>query len=283
VSHAGECPPPGWSKQELLALRTREFALADDAARQKLALGLLACTGSPDPVLRDQVMFEALATWLRAGQISAATRDAMLAQLLPQIQPDYPDPSGVQRPFAALALSELARVDRVAPYLDAAQRQVLLQAASTYLQTQRDYRGYDEQLGWRHGIAHGSDLLMQLALNPALNRAQLDQILAAVASQVAPSGHFYIYGEPERLARPVQYALARGIYSTAEWQAWLAQISSPAPLANWDQAFESQAGLAKRHNTRAFLLGLYAALRDSKDAKLAALAEPVHTALLAVP
>jgi hypothetical protein len=47
-----------------------------------------------------------------------------------------------------------------------------------------DYRGFDDKEGWRHGVAHGSDWLMQLALNPALDRGQLDQMLAAIATQV---------------------------------------------------------------------------------------------------
>src|SRR5258705_220852 len=73
-----------------------------------------------------------------------------------------------------------------------------------------DRRGFDATQGWRHGVAHGADLLLQLGLNPALSAAQLDAIVQAIASQVAPAGeHFYVYGEPERLARPIAYIAKR--------------------------------------------------------------------------
>ena len=29
----------------------------------------------------------------------------------------------------------------------------------------RDYRGFDAKQGWRHGVAHGADLLLQLSRN----------------------------------------------------------------------------------------------------------------------
>jgi hypothetical protein len=51
---------------------------------------------------------------------------------------------------------------------------------------------------------HASDLLLQLAINPAVDKAQLDAILTAIAAQAMPPGdHFYMYGEGERLSRPV--------------------------------------------------------------------------------
>lgn len=39
-----------------------------------------------------------------------------------------------------------------------------------------DYRSFDERDGWRHAVAHAADLLMRLALNPALTGTQLDAV-----------------------------------------------------------------------------------------------------------
>ena len=105
-----------------------------------------------------------------------------------------------------------------------------------------DYRGFDASEGWRHGVAHGADLLLQLSLNLALDRAQLDAILAAIASQVMPAtGHFYIYGEGDRLMAPVFYIGRRGALSTAEWSEWFARLSARRPKAG-----RGDAGLARR-------------------------------------
>jgi hypothetical protein len=105
-----------------------------------------------------------------------------------------------------------------------------------------------------------------------------------VSSQIAPPGeHFYIYGESERLARPVLFVAMRGLHSPEEWTGWFAQVASSAPLSGWDQAYQSNAGLARRHNTRAFLLLVYAEIRDSKNEHLARLAPIVTAALAKVP
>jgi hypothetical protein len=50
----------------------------------------------------------------------------------------------------------------------------------------RDYRGFDTAEGWRHGVAHGADLALQLVLNPAVDKPQIERLLAAVGRQVAP-------------------------------------------------------------------------------------------------
>jgi hypothetical protein len=266
------CPPTGFDRAALDALKASKFELADDARRQKLALELLPCLANADPRLRDGIAFEAYATWMRAGQLDVATRTGLLARLSAMIEPGQIDRDGFLKPFAALVLSEVARTDRIAAWLTTPQRVALLDSAARYVESIRDYRGFDPKAGWRHGVAHGSDLLMQLALNPAVDRAGLERLLGAVAAQVAPAGeHAYVDGESERLARPVLFAAQRGLLTGDEWQAWLLKVATPAPLASWDDAFESRAGLARRHNVHAFVYVLYANARESSEANIQAL------------
>jgi hypothetical protein len=105
-----------------------------------------------------------------------------------------------------------------------------------------------------------------------VDRAGLERLLGAVAAQVAPAGeHAYVDGESERLARPVLFAAQRGLLTGDEWQAWLLKVATPAPLASWDDAFESRAGLARRHNVHAFVYVLYANARESSEANIQAL------------
>lgn len=261
---AATCPPAGMSRDQLLELQTKEFAVADNARRQALALDLIPCLGSTDPTLRDKIAFEALAAWMRGKQLTAATVGAIRERLLPQLAPDFPDPTGVQRPFAVLVLAEVVRVDRVEPFMTDGQLQQLVDVSTRYLQSVRDYRGFDEREGWRHGVAHSADLMLQLAVNPRTSKAQLDQMLAAIASQIAPAGgHFYVYGEGNRLAQAVFYIAKRKLHTADEWKKWFEQVAAPAPLAKWADAWTSQRGLARHHNTTAFLNALYVYVRES--------------------
>lgn len=278
---ATQCPPPGYSLTTLRQLQSVNFALKDSEARNSLALALLDCLSNADPEMRDRVAFEALSTWLRAQQLETATVVAIYARLVMQLESSQADPAGFTKPFAALVLSEVARADAAKPQLNAEQRKRLLAAATSYLTSITDYRGFNSVQGWRHGVAHGADLLMQLARNKALGKTELDSILNALASQVAPRGkHFYHYGEPERLAAAVLVIAQRAVHSKAQWQAWLQALSAPAPLPDWGAASSSQAGLAKRHNLMAFLLVMYRTLQESKDPKARELLLPALTAAL---
>ncbi len=279
------CPPEGFTRQQLLELQAAQFVKLPPARRDPLALGLLPCLGNADPVLRDEIAFESLSTLMRSKLVSREAATRILQQLQSQLAPDFKDPQGFIKPFAALTLAEVARMDRIERFLTEPQWSSLLQTATGYLASVRDYRGFDAQEGWRHGVAHDADLLMQIGLNPRASKSDLDSLLAAIATQVVPAAeHFYVYGESSRLARPVFYVAQRGLHTESEWTTWLQAIVRPAPLAAWSDAFKSQSGLAKRHNTVGFLTALYVLLQENgSPAARERLLKPLQAALAAVP
>jgi hypothetical protein len=260
------CPPGASTKFALQVLKQVGWKVADEGPRQALAIALLDCLASPDPELRDGIAFDALSTWARGRALTPATLETIRATLVPRLAPDAADEAGFAQPFAALVLAEVARADRVQPYLSDAERGEMVRAGTAYLASVHDYRGFDAVDGWRHGVAHGADLLLQLSLNLALDRSHLDAILAAITTQVMPPGHFYIYGEGERLMAPVFYVGRRGLLTTAEWSAWFAGLAT----RRVKPAQATQASLAATHDLTAFLLPLYASLKESGSPEMQA-------------
>lgn len=264
---ADGCPPRGHDLASLETLREAKFEMPVAAERHALALALIPCLAHPDPKLRDGIAFEAYTAWLRAGQLDVATRTEMFPRLVAMLKTADHDREGFRQPFAALVLSEVARTDRLDPWMTPAQRAQLVDEGARYLTNVRDYRGFVEGEGWRHGVAHGADLVTQLVLNANIDRASVDRLLGAVASQVTPPGsHAYVDGEPGRLARAVVFAAQRKLHTEEEWQAWLSAVAKPAPLPDWGTAFQSREGLAKRHNLMTFLQALYVNASESGDA-----------------
>lgn len=258
--------PPRWAgqPQEPAALRawTQDASLPAEQFQQ-VAWALADCLPSPDPRLRDELGFELLSAWMRAGRLTPQTlrrlRDRWLAVLQEPV-----DAPGFHMPFAVLALAELARVDRVTPYLQSEERLVLLQAGASWLKRWRDYRAYDEQEGWRHGVAHGADLLMQLALNPAMDSDGAALALDALGTQVLAHGEVaYQHGEGERLARAALFALKRSAWSAGQVQVWLQAALQPVRGAARDAQ-----RLRLLHNAREFLWPLYVALQEQRDVAL---------------
>lgn len=270
---AAACPPAGMTRAQFTDLKAAQWEVGDDTRRQALAIGMLDCLSDPDPVLRDGMGFESLQSWMRGDKLDVATMQAVRATLLARLK--TPDAAGFAQPFAALVLAEVARADRRKPFLSAQERVAFVRDASQYLSSVRDYRGYDEKEGWRHGVAHASDILLQLALNPALGKAEHETMLAAIASQIVPAdAHFYRYGEGDRLMAPVFYLARRDTLSAADWEAWFARV------AGGPKGHTTQADMARFHNLKAFLLPLYASLAESQDAAQRARLLPIVTKAL---
>ncbi len=266
------CTAGNLSRERLVALRTAKFSLPDGTERTRVAVGLVDCLGDPDPAIRDGIAFEGISTWLRGKQLDSATVVTLYQKLTRSVAAP-PDAPGFRRPFAILVLSEVARADRITPTLSPAQFDSLVNLAAQWMRGVDDYRGYVDGEGWRHGIAHGADLVLQLELNQRISAEQLRRLIDAVETKVAPAGKAaLIHTEPERLARAVFFGYGRGLLDETYWQQWFNQVASPAPLKAWSDAWQGQAGLAQRHNTLDFLYSLHFLALSSRDARGEALA-----------
>jgi Protein of unknown function (DUF2785) len=251
LAAAQTCAPPAGLKDE-----------ADAARIQQLAQSLLPCLGHPDPGLRDDIAFEQLSAWARGGKLAAATLLRLRSDLIAVLDAQ-PDAAGVHQPFAVLALAEVARADRLKPFMTAEQRADLVEHAARFLSGVRDYRGFTPGEGWRHGVAHGADLALQLGMNDALSPAQRQALLDAVGRQVlADHHHAYRFGEGQRLARAALQLLLRLDLDEAALQAWLDRLLQPLKQAKaWNET-----ALTDLHNLREFLWPLLAGALDVKDA-----------------
>lgn len=271
------CSPIQTMHYKLETLKANKWQLTDDALRQTTAIALLDCLAAPDPVLRDELAFEALSAWMRAKQLSPETLHRISSELQARLNASEPDAAGFLKPFAALTLAEVARADRVQKFLSDDELDQLIITGTKYLTNVRDYRGFSATEGWRHGVAHAADLMLQLALNPRLSKAQADRLLAAIASQVAPAGeHFYQYHEGERLMSPVFYIARKTLHDNADWDAWIASLMATQKAGEPT----TQTSLARRHNLAGFLLPLYFSLQESTDAAQRARLLPAVTKAL---
>ncbi len=263
-----QCPTREWTQERLLDLPAHEFVV-DDSARVDLSLMLVDCLGSPDPAIRDGVAFTALSTWLRAQALPLTAVDALRERLLALLQ-QADDVVGVRASFAALALAEVVRADRIRPQFDDAQRAELAAIAADFVRATDDYRGFDEHIGWRHRVAHGADLVLQLAVNPEVPADSVRGLLDALATQIAPKGIAYTHGEPDRFARAVFFAHQRGVADDDWWHGWLSRVAAPAPFNDWSTAQQASDGLARRHDVLAFLYALHfaAVAADNERGKL---------------
>lgn len=251
--------------------------------RHAAALQLAACLGNPDPKVRDTLAFEALAAAMRSNLLEPRTLSQLRHNLLAQLT--TPNGSALLASFSALTLAEVARTDRLKPWMTDGERQELVDAAAAFLGGVTDYRAFSNELGFVHAVAHGADFALQLALNPAITKPQLGQLLSAIAVQIAPKdpGVAYWAGEPDRLARAVVFIAQRKQHSDDEWKGWFTTVMDPKPIVSWEAAFKSETGIRRHHNVRSFLLSVFATAMTSEDMGIRQLISPTRDALKLVP
>ena len=247
-------------------------------------LEFVPCLESPEPAIRDDYAYTLLAESLRAHQPTPESIRALRDQLIMRVTFADQDPLGIRGPFAMLALSEVARTDRVAPWMSSEERSALVQTAHDYLTGLSDYRGFSDAEGWRHGVAHAADLLMQLSLNPEISAADAVLILKAVGAKVAPAdAPAYVFGEPDRLARPILFLARTDLVTGEMWDGFFAGLMPDVDEPRWDAPYGSESGLIALHNTRSFAMSLYTNASVSETEVDDFLVENAAAILLALP
>lgn len=246
----------------------------------QLAIDMLVCLGNADPELRDGFAFETYVDLLREDKVSVDTVKALRVSLSDMLAGPVTS-RGFQKPFAAIVLSEVARVDRVSPLFTEEERQALVDTASGYMASISDYRGFDQEQGWRHGIAHTADLMMQLTLNSAITPEQMSQMRDALTPQIHTSGVYaYTYGEPDRLARPIMFMIQREAFSEDNWKDWFTALAAGPAEGEWNNPYREEKQLRQLHNVKAFTSTIYINLRESEAfAPYAMMAREAYAAL----
>jgi hypothetical protein len=166
----------------------------------------------PDPQIRDGAPHSVLSAWIERGVIDEPRRlalgDEMAARFAaPEIQ---------ARTFAPLVLDMLVtKGDFKADWVDAFER---------WYPSETDLRGYDEELGWLHAVAHGADLLNRFGCHPEVDPVRMLDL--AAARLTAPTGHIWNQLEDDRLARALARVLTRSDMSEYDATAWLEPIAA---------------------------------------------------------
>jgi hypothetical protein len=181
--------------------------------------------GSPDPELRDDLVYGISAVWIyRDGLLSGD----QLRTLARKCENNLTVGIGEQgsdtvllRSFSALELSLIAAFDNKKPFLTDADFSGLLNAGLRYFKSERDLRGYDAEKGWMHATAHTADLLKFLARSPRLKTTDQPEILEAIGAKLRQDGHTFVFGENERMAAAVLSLVRRNDFDQPNFQSWL--------------------------------------------------------------
>jgi hypothetical protein len=218
---------PTHDRQFWQGIAQQRYEVPAGESASALAHELSGLLASPDSELRDDLAYSILTRWIRGGKLSnedlISLSDEWRSNLKKNIGESAND-SVFRRSFSALCLSEIATHDVKSPFLGTDRYHALLADALTYLNQERDLRGYDAKVGWIHSTAHTADLIEALAENSALTGLEQQQILNAIAQRLATANVIYSHGEQDRLALAVLAIIERADFQQEVFTRWLQQI-----------------------------------------------------------
>ncbi len=193
-------------------IRDDEFAIPEGGSVVGLLAELVDMLGSPDPEIRDEIAFSALATWVDEGVVPDDQLQPLGDLMVQRLQADQ-----VQaRSFAPLVLDVIVASRGVCEerWVDAFER---------WYATEQDVRGHDARLGWLHAVAHGADLLGDLGRRTEIApRRMLD---LAATRMLAPTDTVWHDQEHDRLAHAVGKVLTRPDLSEKDASTWLEPVA----------------------------------------------------------
>jgi hypothetical protein len=255
------------------AIAKNHYAVPANQSAAALAHELSQLLGSPDPQLRDDLAYSIFANWIaRPNVLQPSELQALADQWRGNLKSGIGE-SGtntvLKRSFSALCLSMIAERDAKTPFLGEARYHELLADALTYLQSERDLRGYDAKLGWIHANAHTADLLQALAASSLLTKEEESSILSAIGTRLSSAPQVYTQGEQDRMAATVLAVIRRPSFDATAFESWLTRLQDEDKQV-WANPLKPET-LARYQNHTYFLQAL--AVRLSLEPESSRIAE----------
>ena len=216
------------------AIAAEGYRYPDGVTATYLAGELTEQLTSRDPRVRDIQAYSTAAVWIRDGRF-----DAVLEQVGDDAAARFGHPEVQARTFAPLVLDLVLTRSLQAPGLvsDAAAERWYA-AYSAWYPAERDTRGWDDELGWLHAVAHGADVASTFAEVLPRHRGGVLE-LCALRMTARDTDYRYAQLEDARLARAITAVLLTADLTLDHATDWLAVVedafagAGPGPVPAW--------------------------------------------------
>ncbi len=182
------------------------FAIPAGADLTVLAAELSAALAHREPRIRDGAAYAVLATWIQRGEL-----DSQLSWLGSQAATRFDEPEIQARTFAPLVLSWVIEAGAFDEDWTA--------AFERWYPAETDLRGFDEDLGWLHAVAHGADLLGVLGCTDQIRPERMLDL--AARRMLADTSFVWRDQEDDRLGHAIALILTRSDLTAGQSTGWL--------------------------------------------------------------
>jgi hypothetical protein len=195
----------------------------------ELINNMLNNIGTIDSELRDKLIYTTFVKFIRESifdkkQLQYIMKTCLDSDHLFYGIGDINSDSVFTRSFSTLIIASILMKDKDVRILTNDDLLLLFEKSNYYLRQENDTRGYVEEKGWAHSIAHGADLLVSLINHPTYNSTQSKEFLYTLCNCLF-KGTVYTDDEDERLICIIDALFDKGL-EEKELEEWLFNVFS---------------------------------------------------------
>ncbi|WP_440896906.1 DUF2785 domain-containing protein [Amphibacillus sp. Q70] len=230
---------------------------------------MLANIGSNDPELRDTLIFNTFGKLILEDDLTTKQLDYILEVCLNKLFLDIgqkEDDSVFARSFSALVIGLILEKDRQSQFLSEDHLLPAIEASIEYLKREKDVRGYVDNKGWAHSVAHGADLIATAIRHPKFKRDLSSECLEVIKQCLFKDSINqipYVDDEDERLMFAVEALIDQGL-TEDDIEVWLLTISNELKQLLENEGY-SLNFFWKKTNVANFLRSFYFRLRYKNE------------------
>ncbi len=249
-------------KNDLLEIKQNNYEINNSNTFNFYALQMLEKIGTVDYELRDDLIYDIFANWIDmnvfkekelCNYLEIAKDNKHLMYNIGLEESDYV----FTRTFSALIIALIIQRHLQKNFLYS---DIILDTQNimlNYMALEKDIRGYIDEKGWAHSVAHGADVLSELSKCNEIKHESLLCMLNVFKLKICQGKYVYIDGEPDRINVAVKNILNRDLLSEQEIITWLGNFSIYIIKDGTIEKFH------QRINIKNYLRSLYFIVKDN--------------------
>jgi hypothetical protein len=225
----------------------------------RLIKDMVEYIGSTDPELRDKLIYTSFYYLIKQDYLNHQQMDFLLKTCLDKDHLFYNigsknSDSVFTRAFSSLVVALILGKDREARFLPEQTIMDAIKNSMKYLQQEEDTRGYVEEKGWAHSIAHGADFMDEAVKHPLFEIALAKECLQTISRCILIETA-YTDDEDERLVSAITALLEKGMNEDL-LKEWVVNLSNEVTEIKTKSGF-TLTFFRKNTNLKQFMKSLY--------------------------
>ncbi|PHA09790.1 hypothetical protein COE65_16420 [Bacillus sp. AFS051223] len=207
-------------QQQLEEIRNNNYILDNKVNIDSLSSNMLEHIGVTNSYLRDKLIYSTFYHLIKKEYLSHTQLQKLLLESISEKYLLYKIHSADEdavftRAFTTLLIALIIDADTNHNFLSQTDISNVKDQLILYMNNEHDFRGYVQNHGWAHSIAHASDTFEALVRSPKLETLHYEEILQTLLNKVCVHSIYYKYEEDERLVYPIVAMLQNGLKEEA--------------------------------------------------------------------